>query len=119
LLFATGPSPVDTQILSPAQLLPAPAPFGGRLNIALPLVPSVPGAPDVAIVQMHATIGPQGVTYLHQVTGEPLSYTPRGILLPATCPRGGFPFAAEFTFLDGSRSTARTTIPCPASRRRR
>jgi hypothetical protein len=29
LLYASGPSPVNTQILSPAQLLPASAPFGG------------------------------------------------------------------------------------------
>jgi hypothetical protein len=113
LLYAVGPSPVDTQILSPAQLVPAAAPFGGRLNIELPLVPSVPGAPDVAIVQMHATLGPLGVTYIHQVAGEQFSYTPKGILLPDACPRGGFRFAAEFTFLDGSHPTARTTVPCP------
>jgi hypothetical protein len=112
LFYAVGPSPVDTQILSPAQLVPAAPPFGGRLNIELPLVQSVPGAPDVAITQMQATIGPQGVTYTKQLAGLTIPYTPRGILLPPTCPRGGFPFAAEFTFLDGSHPTARAVIPC-------
>jgi hypothetical protein len=112
LFYAVGPSPVDTQILSPAQLVPAAAPFGGRLNIELPLVQSVPGAPDVAITQLRATIGPQGVSYEEHLDGRTIPYTPRGILLPPTCPRGGFPFAAEFTFLDGSHPTARTTIPC-------
>jgi hypothetical protein len=114
LFYAVGPSPVNTQILSPAQLVPAAPPFGGRLNIELPLVPSVPGAPDVAITQMHATIGPQGVTYTKQLAELTVPYTPRGILLPPSCPRGGFPFAAEFTFADGTHQVARTTIPCPA-----
>jgi hypothetical protein len=113
LLYASGPSPVNTQILSPAQLLPAGPPFGGRLNMQLPVIPSVPGAPDVAIASLNVTLGPQGLTYYEQVQGSTLAYAPRGILLPPTCPRGGFPFAATFSFLDGSRPTARTTVPCP------
>jgi hypothetical protein len=118
LLYASGPSPVNTQILSPAQLLPSGPPFGGRLNMQLPIIPSVPGAPDVAIVSMDVTLGPQGLTYYEQVDGATLAYTPRGILLPPTCPRGGFPFAATFSFLDGSHPTAETTVPCPDPRRR-
>jgi hypothetical protein len=118
LFYAVGPSPVDTQILSPAQLVPATAPFGGRLNIELPLVPSVPGAPDIAITQIQATIGPKGVSYDEQLDGRTIPYSPRGILLPDTCPRGGFPFSAEFTFLDGSRPTARAVIPCPGKKQR-
>ncbi len=118
LLYASGPSPVNTQILSPAQLLPTSPPFGGRLNIELPVIPSVPEAPDVAIVAMHITLGPQGLTYYERAEGSTLVYTPKGILLPTTCPRGGFPFAATFSFLDGSRSQAHTTVGCPDARRR-
>jgi hypothetical protein len=113
LLYASGPSPVNTQILSPAQLLPSGPPFGGRLDMQLPVIPSVPGAPDVAIVSMNVTLGPQGLTYYEQTEGSTLAYTPKGILLPSTCPRGGFPFAATFSFLDGSRPTAHTAVPCP------
>jgi hypothetical protein len=112
LLYASGPSPVNTQILSPAQLLPTSPPFGGRLNMELPIVPSVPGAPDVAIVSMRVTLGPLGLTYYEQAEGNTLAYTPKGVLLPTTCPRGGFPFAATFSFLDGSQPVARTTVPC-------
>jgi hypothetical protein len=118
LLYASGPSPVNTQILSPAQLLPTSPPFGGRLDMELPIVPSVPGAPDVAIVSLRVTLGPQGLTYYEQAEGNTLSYTPKGILLPTTCPRGGFPFAASFSFLDGSRSAARAIVPCPDPRDR-
>jgi hypothetical protein len=119
LLYVSGPSPVNTQILSPAQLLPAAAPFGGRLNMQLPVVASVPGAPDVAIVSLHVMLGPQGLTYYEQAEGSTLAYTPKGILLPTSCPRGGFPFAATFSFLDGSHPAAHTTVPCPVRQRRR
>jgi hypothetical protein len=112
LLYVSGPSPVNTQILSPAQLLPASGPFGGRLKIELPLVPSVPGAPDIAIVKLSATIGPQGLTYYERQGGQTLAYRPQGILLPKQCPRGGFPFAGAFTFADGSHATARSVVPC-------
>jgi hypothetical protein len=112
LLYVSGPSPVNTQILSPAQLLPASGQFGGRLNIELPLIASVPGAPYLAIVQMRVTLGPQGLTYFEKVGGQTLAFQPKGILLPDQCPRGGFPFAAVFTFADGSRVAARRPVPC-------
>jgi hypothetical protein len=113
LLYVSGPSPVNTQILSPAQLLPAGGPFGGRLSISVPLVASVPDAADLSIVQLSVTLGPQGLTYFEQLGGQTLAYEPKGILLPPRCPRGGFPFAGAFTFADGSRVTARSVVSCP------
>jgi hypothetical protein len=112
LLYVSGPSPVNTQILSPAQLLPAGGTFGGRLNLQVPLVASVPGAPDLAIIQLSVTLGPQGLTYFEKVGGQTLAYRPQGILLPNQCPRGGFPFAGAFKFADGSRVSARKVVPC-------
>jgi hypothetical protein len=116
LLYVSGPSPVNTQILSPAQLLPASGPYGGRLNIEVPLVASVPGAPNLAIVELSVTVGPQGLTYFEKLSGQTLAYQPKGILLPPRCPRGGFPFVGVFTFADGRRVTARRAVPCPRSR---
>jgi len=113
LLYAVGPTPVDTQILAPAQLLPSAPPFGGRLNMELPVIPSVPGAPAVAITSMHVTLGPRGLTYFERVDGHTLAYTPRGILMPTKCPRRGFHFAAAFSFLDGSHLQAENVVPCP------
>jgi hypothetical protein len=118
LVYAVGPSPVNTQILAPAQLLPTGLPFGGSLNMELPVIPTVPGAANVAIVSLDVTLGPQGLTYYERAEGATLAYTPKGILLPTTCPRGGFPFAAILSFLDGSRLQARTTLPCPHARPR-
>ena len=118
LLFnAVGSAPLNTTAVFAGALLPADSPFGGRVSIKAPLIESLPGAPDVSIVSLHATIGPSGVTYYEQVQGNTLAYQPPGILLPDSCPKGGFPFAAQFSFVDGSRASARATEPCPGGRR--
>ncbi len=114
LLFdAVGTSPLSTSAVFTAALLPAPAPFGGQVSIGVPLIASLPGAPDVSIVQLHATLGPHGVTYYEQAEGRTFAYQPPGILLPDDCPRGGFPFAAQFSFVDGGHASAQATEPCP------
>jgi hypothetical protein len=114
LFSAEGTSPVDTRITFPGLLLPAPAPFGGQVRVGVPLVPTLPGAPYISVVGLHATIGPEKVTYYERVGDRTLAYKPKGILLPNDCPRGGYPFAAQFSFLDGSTAQAQTTVRCPA-----
>jgi hypothetical protein len=117
LFYSEGTTPVNTRIVFPGLLLPASSPFGGLVSIPIPLVPTLPGAPYISVIHLHATLGPSGVTYFENVNGVTLAYRPRGILLPNNCPRGGFPFAAHFSFLDESHRSASTTIPCPRRRR--
>lgn len=119
LFSAEGTSPVNTRIVFPGLLLPAPAPFGGQVSVGVPLVPTLPGAPYISVIRLRATIGPLQVTYYEQVGGRTLAYRPRGILLPGSCPRGGFPFAARFSFLEGGVASARTAIACPRAARSR
>jgi hypothetical protein len=118
LFYAEGTTPVDTHILFPGLLLPASAPFGGTVSIGVPLVPTLPGAPYISVLRLHATLGPHRVIYYEQANGRTLAYQPMGILLPGSCPRSGFPFAAQFSFLGGSLATAHTAVPCPAHARR-
>jgi hypothetical protein len=113
LFFASGEFPVLANIIFGALVLPAQGPFGGQLNATLPLLPSVPEGPDVALVQLQTTIGASGITYYERVKGRTVRFHPRGILLPASCPRGGFPFAARLTFQDATHASAGTTVPCP------
>jgi hypothetical protein len=113
LIYATGQSPVDAQVVFPGLLLPAPQPFGGQVDATIPLVPSLPEAPNVSVVRFNSTLGPQHITYYEHIHGRTVAYHPKGLLLPNTCPPGGFPFAAELSFEDGSHATARTTVPCP------
>jgi hypothetical protein len=115
LFYASGESPIYAQLVFPAVIENAQAPFGGSLNTTLPLVPSVPEAPDAAVVRLRATIGPLNLTYYEKVRGRSVGYQPRGIVLPRTCPRGGFPFSASFSFQDGAHARATATVPCPKS----
>jgi hypothetical protein len=113
LFYSEGTTPVNTHTIFSGLLLPASSPFGGLVSIGVPLVPTLPGAPYISVLKLHATIGPIGVTYYERSGNVTLAYQPRGILLPKSCPRGGFPFAAQFTFEDGSNSSATTAVPCP------
>jgi hypothetical protein len=113
VFYADGNSPVSAQIVFHGLVLPAPHPYGGELATDFPLVPTLPGAPNAAVVRLRSTIGPLHLTYYERVRGRYRAYHPRGIVLPPTCPRGGFRFAASFTFEDGSHASAHTAVPCP------
>ncbi len=113
LFYANGHAPVAAQIVFHGLVLPASSPFGGDLDTTIPLVPTLPEAPNAALVQLRSTIGPLHLTYYEHTRGKFRSYQPRGIILPSTCPRGGFHFAASFSFEDGSHTSAHATVPCP------
>jgi hypothetical protein len=113
LFYAYGHAPVAAQIVFHGLVLPASNPFGGDLATTIPLVPTLPGAPNAAVVQLRSTIGPLHLIYYEHTRGRYLPYHPRGIVLPRTCPRGGFHFAASFAFENGSHTSARTAVPCP------
>jgi hypothetical protein len=109
LIAATGLSPVIARIVIPSLLEPA------HLKLAVPLVESLPEAPDVSVVQAHLVIG-GNLTYYEPLHGKNVAYRPAGIGIPRTCPRGGFPFSANFSFQNGAHATARTRVPCPRGR---
>ncbi len=113
LFYADGHAPVAAQIVFHGLVLPAPSPFGGDLATTFPLVPTLPEAPNAAVVQLDSTIGPLHLTYYEHTRGRYHAYHPRGIVLPRTCPHGGFHFAASFAFENGTRTHASTAVPCP------
>ena len=116
LFFAEGEYPVLANIIFGALVLPAQAPFGGALNATLPLVPSVTDGPDVALVRLQTTIGAKGIVYTEHVKGKTINFRPRGIVLPKSCPRGGWLFAAHLSFQDSTHASAATSVPCPRGR---
>jgi hypothetical protein len=116
LFYANGLYPVSAQLEFSGEVLPDTGRFGSQLAATVPLVTSVPGGPDVSIVRVHATIGPSHLTYYKHVHGHLVPFQPRGVAVPERCPRGGFPFAAKFTFQDATQTTATTTVPCPPRR---
>ncbi|HEY7951555.1 MAG TPA: hypothetical protein VID70_01115 [Solirubrobacteraceae bacterium] len=113
LLYAEAGSPVAAQLIFPGILA------GGTsqsLSTAVPLIPSLPGAPYISMVSMKLSLGPEGLTYFKTVHGRTVPYRPEGIALPARCPRGGFRFASNLQFADGSSASAKSTVPCPPRR---
>jgi hypothetical protein len=114
LYYAQGTTPLLADLVFPAAL--APGASGGSLNTNLPLVPTLPAAPDAAVVQLTSTIGPAHILYRRRARGRVVSYKPKGVVLPRSCPRGGFRFAAHFAFADGSHASATARVPCPGSR---
>jgi hypothetical protein len=116
LFYAKGLYPVEAQLSFAGEVLPASGRFGSQLTTAVPLVTSVPDGPDVSIVEVKTTIGPSHLTYYRHSHGHLVPFHPRGVSVPERCPVGGFPFAASFSFQDGTQTSASTAVPCPARR---
>lgn len=116
LFHVQGESPILADLLFAGELLADSPPYGSRLNTATPLVAAWPAGPYAVVTAFSSTIGPLGLTYYERRHGRYVPYRPRGISIPARCPRGGFLFAADFSFADGARVTARSAVPCPRRR---
>lgn len=113
--YAQGSTPISDEIVFPGALLPAEPPFGERLHINVPLVPSVPEAPYISVAQIHGTLGPQHLTYYRHIGHKLVAYNPQGILLPKHCPHGGFRFTAQLKFIDDTQAETSASVPCPRS----
>jgi hypothetical protein len=117
LFYADGKVPVYAQLVFQGELTPGSDTLGGSLNTGVPLIPSVPNGPPVSIVSVQTTIGPAYLTYRERRHGRIVHFHPRGVSVPLSCPHGGFQFTAEFSFLDGTSTSATSAVPCPPRRR--
>ncbi len=114
LFYAEGRAPVYAQLVFPGQVLSDDPPFSGRLNTAIPLIPTWPGGPDVAVTRMTSTIGPRGLTYYRHVDGKIDAVSPaRAGRAPDAARTGDSPFRADLFFLDGTSQSATSSVPCP------
>jgi hypothetical protein len=119
LFYANGQEPVYAQIVFQGELVSGSETFGGSLNAAIPLIPSVPNGPPVSILSVQSTIGPSHLTYYTHSHGKTVAFHPQGVSVPLHCPKGGFSFSASFGFSDGTSTTAKSVVPCPPPTRRR
>ena len=103
-ILARGYTPLDERLVFGGSVLADKAPFGERLVMSIPPVRSLPLEPDASIVTFSLAVG----------AGRGQRTRDRNaVLVPSSCPAGGFPFAGEFTYADGSVGGARAAIPCP------
>jgi hypothetical protein len=110
VVYASARSPVRANLVLGGVLLP------GHIAVTVPPIPSLPEAPYVAVSRMQLTLGGDLTYYEHTKHGL-VAYRPTGVSLPGSCPRRGFQFEAHFAFLDGTRTSARTTVQCPSPAR--
>ncbi len=116
LYGAEGVTPVYSVLVFRGEILEGRAPYGEEIATFIPPIETLPEAPYAAVIGMNSTIGPKHLTYYRRVHGSRVPYHPEGIELPQRCPRGGFKFAAVFTFLDGATKTIKTATKCPRAK---
>ena len=103
-ILGQGYTPFDQRVVLTGTVLPDNPPYGEDLVLSIPPIPTVPLEPEASIVTMSLTVG----------SSKPRN--PREantVVVPTGCPRGGFPFAANFTYADGSSGSALSAAPCP------
>ncbi len=117
LFYAEGQSSVIAELAFPGLMLGDSGLFGSRIDLTIPTITTVPGDPAASLVSMRVTIDPKQLLYPERVHGRRVLYHPRGMAIPAVCPAGGFPFAANLHFEDDTSVTATTTVACPPKAR--
>ena len=112
LFYFNGQAPVIAPLVLQTEVLTPENSSASELSTSIPVVPTAPGAADVAIVGMRSSLGPARLRYFKHVRGHTVAYRPNGLDVPETCPSGGYVFKASFEFEDGSHTTARSVVPC-------
>jgi hypothetical protein len=103
-ILGQGYSPLDERFVLTGAVLFVAAPYGEELTMSIPPIPTLRFEPNASIVTFTLTIGAHGRRARHANT----------LLVPHACPLGGFPFAAEFAYADGSTGSALATAACPS-----
>lgn len=113
LAYANGVSPVEAAFVVVAREIPAPKPYGLGFSVQVPPVSTIPGATYASVESAFATLGASDVAYFKTVHGRRTLVHIKGLIVPGTCPVGGFPTRATIAFADGATFTVNPTIPCP------
>jgi hypothetical protein len=113
LIFLEGSSPVSIQLVFTAPVIPSPKPYGLGFSVNVPLIKVLPEASDASAKGSFLSLGAKNVAYFRRVHGKRKLLKVRGIVTPKSCPRGGWPVAARFSFEDGSSVLSTSKIPCP------
>jgi hypothetical protein len=111
--YTQGSSPVSLEFISASRVVGARRPYGQEFKTTVPLIETVPGAPDASTLSINVKVGAafkkgNKTTYYGTV--------------PTKCPKGGFPLKSELLFagLGGlAPQTVSATYKAPCPRRSR
>jgi hypothetical protein len=118
LLYVEAVTPVSIQLVFTAPVIKFSKPYGLGFHFNIPLIPTLPGASDASVLSAHLTMGATNVAYYRKVNGKRKLLHVRGLVLPKTCPKGGFPIESDFSFEDGTTNVVKLTTPCPRSKKK-
>jgi hypothetical protein len=107
--YTSGSSPVSLEFVAPSHVAGARRPYAQKYTTTVPLIETVPGAPDASTLSIDIKIG---AAFRR---GKKVTYYGT---MPRKCPKGGFPLKSELMFagLGGlAPATVVTTYkaPCP------
>jgi len=112
IFFTDGHSPVSLEILSPGHYknFVGGGGYGPELEVTVPEVASVPGAPFASVKTIKVKAGSA-----YKKNGKTIYYG----RVPKSCPKGGFPIKTEVIFAENGEEskpvsvTATYKAPCP------
>jgi hypothetical protein len=113
LIFLSGSKPVSIELVFTAIVIRGPKPYGLGFSLDVPLIKVLPEASNASAKTAFLTLGAHNVAYYRKVHGKRKLFHVKGIILPKSCPRGGWPVASQFSFEDGSTVMAKRSVPCP------
>jgi hypothetical protein len=113
LVYVNAVSPVSLELVLVGKEVKGPKPYGLGFSVVVPPIPTLPEAAYASVERSYITVGSANVAYYNMVNGRKKLVHVRGVIVPRTCPAGGFPFEATIGFLDGTSSTGRYAAPCP------
>jgi hypothetical protein len=107
--LTAGHSPVALEFLSKGHYVKASGAYGEEAITEVPLVETVPGAPDASAESISVKVGAA-----YKKHGKAVYYG----TVPKKCPSGGFPFKSELLFAGLGGLTPQTVtveykVPCP------
>ena len=103
-VFGEGRTPLLERLVLGGTVIPASTPYGEELVMNVPPIPTLPLEPNASIANLTLTVG----TSIHRLAPDANT-----IVVPGSCPTGGFPFAGEFTYATGTIGSALATTLCP------
>jgi hypothetical protein len=103
-VLGQGYTPLQERIVLNGTVVPATAPYGEALAMQIPPIQTLPLEPDASLTTLTLTVGTRA---------QRLARGANAVVVPGSCPLGGFPFATESSYADGSASSALATANCP------
>ncbi len=113
LIYVEATNPVSLQLVLVAKEVRGPKPYGLGVTVEVPPIATLPGAAYASVESTYLTVGSQKVAYYHDVHGRRQLDHVKGLIVPKSCPSGGFPFLVTVDFLDGTATTDKYKAPCP------